>query len=75
METGEINKWLIYQIKNINNEVAVQIYGSNYLRLNTEGRMVVNGFVKNLILYNHYANHDENWNNNPFEKEGDIDLI
>lgn len=69
MEEDEIiNQFVIFQMINLYNKITKQLYRMpRYIDLDNESREVVNGFVRNLLLYNHYANSDINWNHNPME--------
>ena len=64
----EINMDLVFQMVNLCNKITKQLYKMpRYIDLDDESREVVNGFVRNLLLYNHYSNSDENWNHNPMD--------
>lgn len=67
-QLSEINMDLVFQMVNLCNKITKQLYKMpRYIDLDNESRGVVNGFVRNLLLYNHYANSDTNWNHNPME--------
>ena len=68
MEDEIINPFVIFQMVNLCNKITRRVYDvQEYRFLKDESKEVVNGFVRNLLLYNHYANSDTNWNHNPMK--------
>ena len=70
----EINPFLEFQIRNIHNDIASKLFGGIFSDLTTDEQIVVTAYVQNLLLYNHFINTDEKWNENPINKKGYDDI-
>lgn len=72
----EINPFVIFQMVNIYNKITRRVYDvQEYRFLKDESKEVINGFVRNVLLYNYFANTDDRWNSNPMEKSVDWDNL